>query len=480
MHESPRAYCRAGSRGTRAHMPSTLVSRPLRGKPAMRPPSRLRDANDWPIDGPAIPLTFTARPIVAVLGVHHVHSDGMCMRGGAEKYLRHAVGGLLEAGASVHVNFSGDPIYDGLNPSGIGQRLVLEQSDWLDDRLHGDEADSIRRIVARARWLRSTNADVLFVVQQRHGRAFEASVLAAAMIGCPVVMSIRQAPEPDEATGEVSADERFGLWRRLPAWRMRTIARCCRAVIFNSRRIARQYVQRYGLDAARVRIIANGEAVASAPRSRRPPNAGNLIHPRRAGRVMLGSVSQLAAHKGPDLTLRAFARLAPRFENADLTLFGDGPLRSELQQQAAELGLSHRVTLAGYTTDRDAAYDSIDVFVLPSRRESSSNAVIEAMARGLPCIVSDVGGLPELVAEGRTGRVVRANDVDGLERAMADLLSDADMAARMGDAAFRQAAACFDPAERTRELLETLLPGWTRAAQSTTQIGLDQAISSSS
>ena len=84
---------------------------------------------------------------------------------------------------------------------------------------------------------------------------------------------------------------------------------------------------------------------------------------------------------------------------------GDGPLRASLEAQAASLGISDHVTFTGARSDTPDLMRSFDVFVLPSLNEGISNTILEAMATGLPVVAGRVGGNPELVADGVTGRL---------------------------------------------------------------------------
>jgi glycosyltransferase involved in cell wall biosynthesis len=115
--------------------------------------------------------------------------------------------------------------------------------------------------------------------------------------------------------------------------------------------------------------------------------------------VTVGTLAQL--YKGPDVLLDAVAQVVARGIDAAVVFVGDGRYRARLEAQAAALGLEKRVTFRGRLPAGDAVraeLDRADLFVLPSRQEGLPRAVIEAMARGLPCIASRVGGTPELLA----------------------------------------------------------------------------------
>ncbi len=420
---------------------------------------------------------------VAMLTVHHVQVGNQRYHGGAEKYIRLAIEALLEAGASVHVGFSGTSIYDDLQLAARGEsensvpetpflttkttgetpvpqfyhglledkpgRLTIERTDWINDALAGDARLSPATILHRRRWLRATGADTVFCVQQAGGGAFAASILAAKSLGLRIVSSVRQMPQELPTTtgkrwlGLIPTPQ---LWRRRLIWRKRIPAMCCDSVIFNSRRVARLYEQEYGFPADRSRIIPNGE-VTGKYRQRALPDRPSRI----------ASVGRVTHAKGADTLLDAFTAIAQRHPHAHLAYYGDGPLMSELDDRARSRGLGDRVDFHGFTPDHEAIYPDIDIYVQASRRESMSNSVIEAMARGIPCVVSDVGGLPETVDEGRTGFVVPANQPERYAEALDRLLSDRQTFARFSDAAIERVRSNFDLAAILRRTVETVL-----------------------
>lgn len=144
--------------------------------------------------------------------------------------------------------------------------------------------------------------------------------------------------------------------------------------------------------------------------------------------VMVGNMQK--SLKGHDVLLQALARLRERGFDLRTTLIGFGESQPKFEALAAELGLADRVAFTGKLPAggpiRDIL-DTADLFVLPSRQEGLPRALLEAMARGLPAVASDVGGTSELLP---AHALVRADDVDGLAEAMARFLSDPALRAR--------------------------------------------------
>lgn len=140
----------------------------------------------------------------------------------------------------------------------------------------------------------------------------------------------------------------------------------------------------------------------------------------RAGPAF-GALGRLAPEKGFDVLIRAFGLLAREKREVHLTIGGAGPARPALEQLMRVEGLSGRLEFAGFVRNVPAFLAGVNVFVLPSRWEAFGMALLEAMAAGLPCIASRVGGMPEV--GGDLVRWVEPDDVEGLYKAMREMCS---------------------------------------------------------
>ena len=136
-------------------------------------------------------------------------------------------------------------------------------------------------------------------------------------------------------------------------------------------------------------------------------------------------VGRLHRQKGVDILLTALALLSERFSGWRLRVVGVGAEQAALQALAASLRVDDRIDWEGEMLDVGAAYRRAGVFVLPSRYEGMPNVVLEAMAEGLPVIVSDAAdGALELVADRRTGRVFTSENPQSLCAVLTDVLAD--------------------------------------------------------
>jgi len=163
-------------------------------------------------------------------------------------------------------------------------------------------------------------------------------------------------------------------------------------------------------------------AFVFVPRSPRPGT-------RTFNLVMVGSLAQL--YKAPDVLIDAVAACVQEGLDLQLVLVGDGRYRAELETRAAALGLGQRVCFRGQLPAGDgvrAQLDQADLFVLPSKTEGLPRAMIEAMARALPCIGSTAGGIPELLPP---EDMVPPGDVVALARKIREVATDPERMARM-------------------------------------------------
>ena len=206
--------------------------------------------------------------------------------------------------------------------------------------------------------------------------------------------------------------------------------------------LARYLAESEGFDAATFEVVHYGIEAGSEP----PPLPGA---PR------LAIVGRLIPIKGHDVLLRAVARARERLPGLTLEIAGDGELEQELRATAIRLGLGDAVTFLGRVAPVDPVLERAEVVVVPSFGEGFGMVALEAMERGRPVIASAVGGLPEIVDEGRTGLLVPPGDVEALVRAIAQVADDPARAAGMGQAGRARALDGFSQ-ERCTERIESL------------------------
>ena len=163
---------------------------------------------------------------------------------------------------------------------------------------------------------------------------------------------------------------------------------------------------------------------------------------RRPQHWLVGTVGRMQTVKDQTLLARAFVRALAREpalrQRLRLVMVGEGPLRAQAQEMLDAAGVADLAWLPGERHDVPDILRGLDCFVLPSLAEGISNTILEAMASGLPVIATRVGGNPELVLEGETGRLVPVGDAEALASALIDDVRAPDDAHAAGQAGRRQ------------------------------------------
>lgn len=156
------------------------------------------------------------------------------------------------------------------------------------------------------------------------------------------------------------------------------------------------------------------------------------------GARLVGIVGRVFPIKNHRLFLDAAARVAGEEGHARFVVVGDGILRPEMEAHARRLGITDRVIFTGWRRDLPRIYPDLDVLVVSSKNEGTPVSAIEAMASGCPVVATRVGGLPDLIDDGKTGCLVPSEDAPALAAAILRVLRDPDAAGRIGRAAQAQ------------------------------------------
>ena len=182
----------------------------------------------------------------------------------------------------------------------------------------------------------------------------------------------------------------------------------------------------------------------------------------RSGKTLL-FVGRLAGVKGVPLLLEAMAALAPTHPDLRLNLIGDGPDRASLEAQTRALGLEDRVAFLGYRSQAEVAraLSETDVFVLPSFAEGVPVVLMEAMAAQVPVVTTQIAGIPELVQNGLSGKLVPPGDATALQAAIDTLLCDAETRTAYGAAGRARVEAEFS-IDREAAWLSQLFAGYAQ------------------
>ncbi|BDG62258.1 glycosyltransferase family 4 protein [Caldinitratiruptor microaerophilus] len=246
-------------------------------------------------------------------------------------------------------------------------------------------------------------------------------------------------------------------WLTYEAWRVIT---CSRAMQHEVRRL-------FGLPEDKVRVVPNGIDV--------PPHAERLPEgapPREFFAApwerIVYHLGRLVPEKGAGVLLEAFPDVLAAFPEAKLVIAGGGPWEGELRARAAALGLGPKVYFTGYLQDpaRWALFHYADVAVFPSTYEPFGIVALEAMTAGTPLVVSDVGGLAELVEHGVDGRKALPGHPDSLAEQIKAALADPAGSREMARRAREKVAARYtwsSVARATAAIYEEVLREWRQS-----------------
>jgi len=239
------------------------------------------------------------------------------------------------------------------------------------------------------------------------------------------------------------------LQRRIQKW----VCRFAHCVLVNAETIRETLIEQ-GYRPEKIFVIRNGIVMSRFQKQERGTALRKELNlPADAPLVLV--FSRLNRMKGVEYFLDAAAMLAKRFPAVRFVIAGDGANRKELEERASSLGIAQRVIFTGFRTDIPILLSEASVSVLPSLSEGLSNSLLESMAAGVPVIAANVGGNPEIIEDGMSGKLVPPRDAAALAAAMGDFLSDRDLAARFGEAGRQRVTELFSM-ERSVHEVESL------------------------
>jgi 2-deoxystreptamine N-acetyl-D-glucosaminyltransferase/2-deoxystreptamine glucosyltransferase len=319
----------------------------------------------------------------------------------------------------------------------------------------------VMRVGLRTMWLRQLwalaalptilrpggSVDVVHVHQGEDVAALPLGKLAARLHRCPMVVTVHCSVRHTLVGRSVRVRLLRGLGGRVERW---FLLRADGIIVLAERTAA--LLRQDGVPPARIHRIPSGfdPALFEDDRADRFPD---LRRPR------VGYVGRLVPQKRADLLVAAFGLLR---QPAHLVIVGDGPDRKRIEALVAASPVADRITLHGFVEHEiiPSVLGSLDVLVLPSEYEELGSVLVEAMVAGLPVVASRVGGIPEVVEEGRTGVLVTPGDAVELAAAIDRLLGDPSLIGDMRAHARRRSEAWAWPAlaRRVAELYEAVLP----------------------
>jgi glycosyltransferase involved in cell wall biosynthesis len=353
-------------------------------------------------------------------------------QGGGELYLEGLADGLTALGHAVESLLAAHPRMDALAAklSRFGGVHRVDFPNTYDRRTRAVGSVLARRTISRiAARFADLRPDVLHLNKQNLEDGLDL-LLAADRTGLPVVCTVHV------TRGMTGLGSMFGWVRDRVARRALRGAACEYIAVAEAAR--RPLAEAINDPASSPRTFTVWNGIAVAPLSDR--SALRAEWGCGSDDVVLGSVARIEEQKDPLFALELLSRLPA---NVRLVWVGDGRLRSAFEHRAREMGLSGRIHLDGWRTDARERMAGFDAFILPSLYEGFPFAVLEAMAAGLPCAVSDVDGTREAVVNGETGWLCTPRAADEWLAKLNELVAGRETRARMGEAGRRRVEESF-------------------------------------
>ena len=354
--------------------------------------------------------------------------------GGAERQLVNMLRGLSDAAFGLDlalfcISLSSRSRRDFFLPTldGTGVDVVVPDPGATEDYLWDPEvapfADVIRRfppdmVGSIAFWLSEFRRRRPQVVHAWQDTTNLTAVVAALLAGVPRIVLCCRSVRPDNPRRRL---------RRFMKDAYRAVLDHPAVVLSNNSRAgANDYAEWLGIEPGRVEVVYNGIDFDRLDRGLDPEVTGRA---RRElgipdGARVLGGVYRMSEEKRPLLWLDVAAAVARQDDSVHFVICGDGPMRDEMRNYAAELGIADRVHMPGAQSNIGAWYKMMDVVMLTSRHEGLPNVLLEAQSLGIPVVAPDVGGMSEVVEQGITGWTIRNADANGLAERVLHCLTD--------------------------------------------------------
>ena len=252
--------------------------------------------------------------------------------------------------------------------------------------------------------------------------------IIAKIANIPIIVSSIRARNIDKAKWQFFLD-------KITAW-------CANRIVFNSRQVIPFAIKYEGVQKKQVVYIPNGVNIkldkSKYNRFKKRQELGISNNT-----LVIGSIGRLKSQKGFYYLLESINLLSKEFSNLLLIIIGSGPLLEDLQTVVTEIKLSDKVSFLGERTDIAELLFCMDIYVQASLFEGMSNAVMEAMAMGIPVIATSVDGTIELIEEDKTGWLVEPKNVNMLVEKIRYVLNNAEIAKKVATVASEQIAKDF-------------------------------------
>lgn len=289
-------------------------------------------------------------------------------------------------------------------------------------------------VVRMASWLRRQRIQIVNTHSSRDGWML---TLASRMARVPLVIRSRHfdVPIPNKSLSRLVYKE----WTH--------------HVITTSERITEKLLETFELSPEEVTTMATGVDLDRFQPD--GPRAELSLPPLPSGTPLIGMISVIRHAKGTQILAEAARLLRDEGRHVHCVIVGDGPWRSHLEAVIAELGLKDLFSLLGHREDVPEIMRSLDLIAIPSFHEAVPQSGLQALATGVPVVASDVGGIPDIIQNGVTGRLVPPKDAAALAQAICDTLDQREKTQAM-TAAGRELIRAEHSLEKMLDRLEVI------------------------
>ncbi len=345
--------------------------------------------------------------------VRILHTESSCGWGGQEIRILTEMEGMSERGYEMHLLCPEESII-----YGVAQKNNLPVTAIPIAR------KNLRGMFALRKWLRQNRVDV--IITHSSTDSWLSAVACKTMLRPPRIIRLRH----------VSA----AIPNNFPTRWLYNNA--CEHIVTTGECIRNQLIKDNAFAPQRITSIPTGLDLQKFSPGNKESARKQLNLP--DAKHIIGIIATLRSWKGHCHLIEAFSRLIKQHKNLHLLIVGEGPVREPVETLVADFNLKEEVTFAGNQENTVPWFQSIDTFVLPSyANEGVPQALMQAMACGLPVIGGAVGGLPETIEEGKTGLLFPPKDVSALVDAIEKLLADPPLAKQMGEAGYDTARKKF-------------------------------------
>jgi glycosyltransferase involved in cell wall biosynthesis len=284
--------------------------------------------------------------------------------------------------------------------------------------------DDLRALWKLKRLIQAQNYDL---VHTQTSKAGYIGRFAATMAKCPVVVHT--------AYDFFFRAYESGLRRRVFMWLEKIAAPFCDVILFISEAVREESLRCQIKEADSSIYVGHGIDVGRFKEFRADRSRVRAHYGIDKGDLLIGNVGRLVHNKGIDTFLRAAALVSRKYPHTQFIIGGDGPLRNKLEILATTLGIGARTQFVGHLTETEDVMKlmlSLDIFVLPTRREGLGVVYLEAMALQCPVVGSRISPVTEVVKDGKTGVLAAVDDPEAFAEAIFLLIENSDLTKRMG------------------------------------------------